>query len=168
MVIAMVFMGISIGTLVPALNYYRIKSDAQAIAGLISLARLRAEADFGHASLICSSTVQPYSCQVQVTTSGSATPVTEPQQRILSSGISFATFGAGAPTIGAGNQSTPAQNMTMTFNSRGLPIDSSGNLVSNYAIYLVSQSGTYYATALQANGQPVVYYWTHSTWQLTQ
>ena len=90
--IAMVFMGISIGTLVPALNSYRIKSDAQAIAGLISLARLRAEANFAHASLICSSTAQPNSCQVQVTTSGSATPVTEPQQKILSTGISFATF----------------------------------------------------------------------------
>jgi hypothetical protein len=103
-----------------------------------------------------------------VTTSGGSA-VTEPLQKLLSSGVSFvSSFGTGAPTVGAGNQSTPTQNLTMNFNSRGLPVDSSGNLITNYALYLTSTDGRYYAVALQANGQPVVYNWESSAWVLTQ
>jgi Tfp pilus assembly protein FimT len=165
--IALVVMGISITALMPTLDSYRIEGDAQGIAGLIALARMRATTNFGHASLLCSATL-PYSCQVQVTTAGSVTAIAEPLRKMLSAGISFTTFGTGAPTLGAGNQVTPTQNMTMTFNSRGLPIDAGGNLVSDYAIYLVSAGGRYCAVALQANGQPAIYTWLNGAWNLTQ
>jgi hypothetical protein len=167
--VATIFLTISIVFLMPSLYSYRIKGDAQAIAGLVAVARMRAEANFAHSSVVCS-TATPYSCQVQVTTSGAGSAVTEPLQKILSSGVSFLTTftGTGVPTIGAGNQSTPTENLTMNFNSRGLPVDTSGNLVSNYAVYLTSTDGRYYAVALQANGQPIVYNWVGSQWVLTQ
>ncbi len=147
----------------PTLDVYRIKGDAGAIQGLISLARMRATADFAHASLICTAGT-PSVCQVQVTTSGAATPVTEPTQQFLSSGVSFATTLPAA----VGNQTVATQNTTMIFNSRGYPLDTAGNLKSDYALYLTDTSGRYYAIALQANGQPAIYSWSGKAWVQAQ
>ncbi len=160
--IVMVMLVVSMPVLATTLYSYRVKGDASSISNMISLARMRAAAGFAHGELVCSST-QNY-CQVQVVSSDGTT--TQEMTRYLSTGVSFSTAGVSA---GAGNQTgAPVQNLTMIFNSRGYPINSSNAVVSNYAIYMQSQDGRTYAVGVATNGQPSLYQYKSGSWSLVQ
>src|SRR5581483_11797587 len=107
---------------------YRIRKDADSIASLANLARMRAASDFARVQVSCSSSTNM--CSLLVWPYGASSGTAESAQTVvLSTGVSF-----GIPTgvtAGAGGQSgeTPYQGSrvqtvanSMFFNSRGQPI----------------------------------------------
>jgi len=94
--------------------------------------------------------------------------VNEPSTIALSSGVSFSTKGATQPpsnTQSAIGQSTACTTKTgsaisgsacITFNSRGIPTDSSGSPTGDSALYLSDGSTTY---AVTVSATPLIRLW---------
>ena len=145
-----------------ALGTYRLRNAVDDIYSQIGMARMRAIGDFAHARLVCSPATN--SCQIDLQKEGGSY---EPEggDVYLPSGVSF---GFGSIANGAGNQSAgaPAQDLTIYFNSRGIPIDSTGaNYVSDYVIYLQSTADQrYYAIGIAADGKPSIYRYGAGSW----
>jgi Tfp pilus assembly protein FimT len=150
---------------------YKIRNDADSIANLINLARMRAAATFSRVEVSCSTTTNQCSLQTQAYKSTTWVADSNQQTVNLSSGVSF-----GIPsglTVGAGNQSagpyqgSQAQSVSyaMIFNSRGLPIGNNGTAVTDYAFYLVGPNNVSLAIAVDGAGKAYVYQLSGSTWQ---
>lgn len=167
-VIAIIF--VMVASAVPTYNQtihaYQIRNDSDNLMGLLMLARLRAASEFARARVTCDSTTGTCSLSTkQISVANWPSTPNEIQKVILSRGVAFA-IPTGA-TSGAGGQSTtsPAQGTTgqanpyfIEFNSRGLPIDDSGNPVGTYAIYITDQQyGTSAAVAVDYSGKAQVY-----------
>jgi hypothetical protein len=113
---------------------------------------------------------------------GATTYTAENQRVCLSPGISFgypaSTPNGGTPPgqSGAGNgpyqgKSGQTNPYTITFNSRGLPIDdTSGSSVGNYAFYLKdAASNTYVAIGIDSSGRASLYTFAGSSyWELAE
>jgi hypothetical protein len=71
----------------------------------------------------------------------------------------MSAFGYGSLTTPAGTQASISQSSVIAFNSRGIPLDSTGNPTGNDAIYLNNGNGVYYAVTVSSSGRV-------SVWQL--
>jgi prepilin-type N-terminal cleavage/methylation domain-containing protein len=161
---------------------YRLRSNVNQVAGIINANRMRGSSAFARVQVNCSGTTScpgsSASCVVSlehflISTNPPTTPTwtqDSPSQTVcLSAGVSFAL----PPTsTGVGGQSTPSQNLTLYFNSLGIPTDSSGNLISTanpIAMYLTEGSGKHnMAIGFATNGRPTVYTLNNGTWVANQ
>ncbi|HVZ16582.1 MAG TPA: prepilin-type N-terminal cleavage/methylation domain-containing protein [Terriglobales bacterium] len=151
---------------------YRIRKDADSIASLANMARMRAASDFARAQMSCSSTTSM--CTLLVWPYGASSGTTETAQTVvLSAGVSFGiptgiTAGAGGQSAEAPYQGSRVQTIanSIFFNSRGQPIanDSIGTAVTDYAIYLVGSDGSSMAVGVDASGRPIVYRLVGTKW----
>jgi prepilin-type N-terminal cleavage/methylation domain-containing protein len=173
-----VAVGVIIGaTAIPSymgyLRNYRANNDAHNIAGLMSIARMRAGADFARAAVSCNSSSTPPVCKVytlqfspSVTGCSPLTAWTlEPQQYVLSPTVVFGIpagmlYGVQGQSLTAPAQVYAGQTSpyTIYFNSRGWPVDCNGNLISNYALYLQDAPGAFnMAVGFDPSGRAQVY-----------
>ena len=139
----------SIPSLRRTLEAYRGSSAVHGLAGQISLSRMRAASDFTRTKLVIDTTNQTYVRQV-MTDKTAGTYATEGGTQYLPQGVSF---GFGSITAPAGGQTSISQTTQIIFNSRGIPIDSSGNVIPTDAIYLNNNAGLYYAVSVNPTGQ---------------
>lgn len=152
----------------------RLRNDAHALANLITMARMRASTEFAHVEVSCTTNVTPAYCVLESSQFPNPTSFvagSEPQQIYLSTGVSFGI----PPTINtnvtnqsvayqgdaAENTPTVTTNPVIPFNSRGLPVDAAtgGTPTGDYALYLVDQTGNYYAVSVNQTGHPSLYRW---------
>lgn len=167
----------------------RIRNDANALANMIVMARMRAATEFTRTEVYCtpSPTSGPALCQMRslqfTTTPATGTWNLEPQTVYLSPGVRFgipSSITTYLPNQGTAYQGDAAQytplassnttNPVIIFNSRGLPIDPNGGstLTSDYALYLTDQTGNYYAISVNLTGRPDLYSFANGVFTLLQ
>lgn len=142
--IILLFIVICVPNFFGVTHTYNIRSSADAIAGLLSVARMTAAQNYSRARVSCSSTTN--TCTLFTESFGGSWPATANgmQAIAIAQGVSLAI--PAAATVGAGGQSggAPSEGATgqtnpyyIEFNSRGMAIsDSTGTAVSTYAFYL--------------------------------
>jgi prepilin-type N-terminal cleavage/methylation domain-containing protein len=148
------------------LQYEQLTGDARGLAHQISLARMRAGTDYTWAQISVNSSETPNSYTLQLCTvkgaSGCTTFSTEGGTQYLSAGDSF---GFGSSSGAAGGQTTAAQTSQLIFNSRGIPIDTTGAPTANDTIYLADTSGRAMAVSVTLSGHVKVWlYAGESNW----
>ncbi len=163
--IFLILAGSAIPYAVEMVQTNRLLGDARSLAHELSLARLRAGTDFTWAEVAVNSAVTPnsYSLKLCTTkaTSSCTTFTAEGGKQYLSSGISF---GFGSSSGPAGGQTAATQTATVTFNSRGIPIDSGGSPTANDTIYLADNDGHAYAVSATLSGHIKIYHYTGGAW----
>jgi len=110
---------------VSTMRAFRASSDARSIASQLALAKMRAANGFTQARLNCDLTANL--CQLEICTSKGAsacnTFTPEGGPILLSTG---STFGFGSITTPAGSQTSIQNTAQILFNSRSIPVDSTG------------------------------------------
>ena len=146
------------------LQYEQLTGDARGLAHQISLARMRAGTDYTWAQILMDSSATPNSYTLQVCTvkgaSSCTTFSTEGGTQYLSTGDSF---GFGSSSGAAGGQTSAAQTSQLIFNSRGIPIDSTGAPTANDTIYLADASGRAMAVSVTLSGHVKVWLYVGGT-----
>ncbi|HEX4785159.1 MAG TPA: prepilin-type N-terminal cleavage/methylation domain-containing protein [Candidatus Sulfotelmatobacter sp.] len=167
--ITMVILAISIPSLSAALQSFEAGGDARGIAGQLSLARLRAAANFTQARVnfnLAGGTYQLEVCTPQ--TGYTCESTTNPPTWTIDGGVhqlsAKTAFGFGSLTTPAGTQTTITQTNFIVFNSRGIPVDATNTATGSDAIYLNNQGGTYYAITVSPSSRINVWQLTGSTW----
>jgi prepilin-type N-terminal cleavage/methylation domain-containing protein len=143
-----------------ALGYYRVSGDARSLSNEIAVAKMRAASTFGRARVYVD--LNGKSFRIETRKNATSNWVAESGTTYLNPQVSFG-YGvvASAPpntqaSIGqapacTNNSEEPIGNTAcIVFNSRGIPIDSSGAPAST-ALYLTDGTGVYAAT-LSATG----------------
>lgn len=179
LLITIVVIAIIITVALPNLNSfnqtYRIRNDADRLASLVNLARMRAVGTFARVEVSCSNTANQCTLQSKPYTATVWAADANTQTIDLSPGVSF-----GAPSgvsVGVGGQSSTAPyegskaqaiSYAMIFSSRGLPIvdNTAGTAVSDYALYLVGPNNSAMAVSADASGKSYIYTLTGSSWTL--
>ncbi len=161
--LSIIVTAIAVPNALNALDAYRVRSSVENIYSQIGLARMRAVGDFAHSRLVCSTSTN--SCHIEVQKEGGSYQQ-EGGDVYLNHGVSF---GYGSVSNGAGNQSgnSPTQDLTIYFNSRGMPIDTNTppGFVSDYVLYVQSSEyAHYYAIGISGNGKPSIYRYDTSSW----
>lgn len=154
----------------------RMRNDANALADLIVMARMRAATEFSRTQVYCtpSPASGPAFCQLKsLAYPGTGSYTAETQTVYLSPGVSFgipSTITTSVPNQTSGAYQGDAQQYTpiaasntahpvIVFNSRGLPIDPNGGTIvtGDYALYLKDTAGSYYAVSVNLTGRPALY-----------
>lgn len=143
-----------------ALKNYQLSGSAKGIANQLSLAKMRASADFTKTRLTFNLSQNSY--QLETWKKSASAFQVEGGVLSLPPGV---TFGYGAITTPAGGQSTILQTTPITFNSRGIPIDSGGVPVGNSAIYLGNAIGHYWAVTASVSGHVKVWRYEGTAWK---
>src|SRR5262249_22371654 len=147
-----------------AVRYAKISGDARDLSNDIAVTKMRAASKFIQARLYVDLTAKQYrieNCAVPQTIP-CPTWTTDPSERwvSLSNTVSFGYSPAGTPplntqtTIGQAavckNNASPPVDVATTaciiFNSRGIPVDSTGNPTGSYALYINDTSFIYGVT----------------------
>lgn len=154
-----------------AVGSYKLAGQAHAIAYQVALAKMRAASSFTRARVFIDTANRTYRLESWNKTTGAWTTEggTEQLPQLILFGLGTAT--APPPdTQGAIGQSPAcldgvlatstaiANSSCVTFNSRGVPIDSTGAPTGNDAIYLTDGSAVY-ATTVSATGMTQLW-WT--------
>lgn len=152
---------------------YRSVGDARSVSEEVSLAKMRAAADFSQARVFADLSTNQYRVEVwnrasscwmtegdTVCSSTYASPNTPPSTLLLTT----VTFGYGSissppsatqSTLGQAPlclkddlTSTYSTSACVVFNSRGIPVDSTGTATSNDALYVTDGNSVYGVTVL--------------------
>jgi Tfp pilus assembly protein FimT len=154
--IGIVLFAIALPALDSTVKNYRISGDARNIADQLGVARLRSGGNFTDVRINFNLANGTY--VREFFNKSNSTWSAEGGTQYLSKSI---YFGYGTITAAAGSQSTisqppavgnPAVNV-IVFNSRGIPIDNSGNPTGSYAIYLNDGGKRYYAVSVYSTGK---------------
>jgi len=163
-VIALI-LSIAIPTAITTLRAFRASSDARSIASQLALAKMRAANGFTQSRLNCDLTNN--TCQLEICTSKGAstcnTFTAEGGPVNLSTG---STFGFGSITTPAGSQTSIQNTAQIIFNSRSLPVDSTGAPTGNYALYVMNQANDIYAVTIYASGRVAVWRYGNGAWSI--
>jgi prepilin-type N-terminal cleavage/methylation domain-containing protein len=163
--IIMVLSAIALPRVNGVVQSYRVGVDARAIASQLTLARVRAGSYNNNARInfnSCSST----SYQLEIYNTGTSSYQLDTNTGVahLSTGV---TFGYGSISTPAGSQSTITNSPCyVIFNSRGIPVDSSGNPTANYTIYVINNQNLCYAVTVLLSGRIQVWEYSGSAWAL--
>ncbi len=148
-----------------ALHFLKLSGDARSLSNEISVAKMRAAAKFTQARIYVDINGKAYYLQTCDTPSTSPCPswTTEGGSTSLSSTVSFGygtistappntqgTIGQ-APTCLDNSGHAVANTACIIFNSRGIPVDSTGSPTSVDAVYINDGSAAY-AVTLAATG----------------
>lgn len=149
------------------LNDLRLRGDARALHNAVALTKMRAAARFSRERIYVDLTDDSYHLQYWDKVAGDW--VNEDGASIeLSTGVTFGYGALGAPppntqsSIGQSspclkNDGTPISNTAcIVFNSRGIPVDSTGGPTGNNAFYVTDGSGTY---AVTLSATPLIRLW---------
>jgi len=144
-----------------SLGDFRLRGDARSLTNAMSLTKMRAASDFTQSRLYVDT--NGLSFQVQTWNKTSASWVTEGGLTYLSQNDTFSFGSTGTPppnSQGAIGQPTAcrtdlnvaiANTACVLFNSRGIPVDSTGAPTSNDVVY-VTDSTAVYGIAISATG----------------
>lgn len=147
------------------LRGYRTLNDARSVASQLALAKMRAENAFTQSRYNCNVTLR--SCQLEICTSkGASTCNTfspEGGPLLLSESV---VFGFGSITTPAGSQTAIQNTNQIVFNSRGIPVTTSGAPTGNYGVYLTNQAGDTYAVTIYATGRVAVWRYDAGVWSI--
>ncbi len=138
---------------------YRLAADARAIASQLALAKMQAAAEFTQAELVVN--LAANTMQIEVYDKASGEFAASGGAYTLSEGDAFSVGGVTSP---AGDQTTLAQTPAITFNSRGVPIDTTGTPTANDALYLIDTNGSCWAVTVSAAGQIGVWQYSGGSW----
>ena len=145
------------------LRSFRASADARGLATELALAKMRAANAFTQSRLDCDFSAN--SCQLEICTSKGTsacnTFTAEGGPLLMSPGTSF---GFGSISTPAGSQTSIQNTNQIIFNSRSLPVDSSGAPNGNYALYLTNQDGDHYAVTTYASGRVAVWQYLSGAW----
>jgi prepilin-type N-terminal cleavage/methylation domain-containing protein len=147
------------------MSAFRASSDARSLASQLALTKMRAANGFTQARLNCDLTAN--SCQMEICTSKGASAcnayTAEGGALALSQNSSF---GFGTITTPAGSQTSIQNTAQIVFNSRSLPVDSTGAPNGNYALYLANNNGDRYAVTVYASGRVAVWRYNGGAWSV--
>jgi prepilin-type N-terminal cleavage/methylation domain-containing protein len=144
-----------------AVGGYRLSGSAHGISYQVSLAKMRAAASFTRARVFIDLSTSTYRLEAwdKVTSHWTADGGTEQLRQPI--GFGFGTIASPPPnTQGAIGQAAPClddasalipNSSCVLFNSRGIPIDSTGAPTGNDAVYL-TDGKVVYATTVSATG----------------
>ena len=155
------------------LRSYRASGDARSISSQMALTRMRSAANFTQARLYFNLDTKSFHIETYNKAAGQFQ--TEGGVQNLA-GID--SFGYGAVTTPAGTQTTIGQapacvdssgnsianTSCILFNSRSVPIDSTGAPTSNDAIYLADGAGGYFSVTVSPSGHISVWRHSGSSW----
>ena len=149
------------------LNDLRLRGDARALHNAVALTKMRAAARYSRERIYVDLTDNSYHLQYWDKAAGDW--VNDDGATIeLSTGVTFGYGGLGAPppstqaSIGQSSpclkkDNTPISNTAcIVFNSRGIPVDSTGGPTGNNAFYITDGSGTY---AVTLSATPLIRLW---------
>jgi len=147
------------------LQSYRALSNARNLASQLALAKMRAANGFTQSRLNCDLTAK--SCRLEICTSRTGSTCNtfsaEGGTLQLAQGTSF---GFGGLTTPAGTQTTIQNNAQILFNSRGVPVDSTGAPTGDYALYVTNQAGEIYAVTVYASGRVAAWRYGSGAWSI--
>ena len=158
----------------------RFRGDAQAVANLAGLAKMRAASRFSRSRLRVDRSANTFAMETWDKTAGAW--VNEGGVNRTSNGVtfSFGTLGAPPPNTQVSIAFSPLctddggadmpNTACIVFNSRGIPIDNAGEPLAGHAMYLTDGSTGVYAVTVTAT--PLIRFWwspTHTaSWQELQ
>ena len=143
-----------------ALNFvkgYRLHANASAIAAQLNVTRFRSTSQYTPYRLGISATAGTSTRQRLSTAYGS--PQTE-ETLPLDRGVRFLTACPVTAKPGTIGSSVTAASSAVYFNTRGLPVDSSGISTNNNVIYLANDNDLYDAVTVSLGGKVTI--WTYS------
>jgi len=152
---------------------YNIKNSADGLVNLISVARMRAAANFSRVEVTCNTTTSQCTLQSKASGASSWSADSNKMTVVLAQGVSFGTpsgvsAGAGGQSSEVPYQGSSAQTISyaVIFNSRGLPIvdNATSTAVSDYALYLLGPNNTAMAVAVDVSGKPTTYTLNGTSW----
>jgi prepilin-type N-terminal cleavage/methylation domain-containing protein len=172
--------GIAIPQAFTAVKAYRLHSDASAIATQLNVTRFRSTSQYAPYRLNIDVSAGTYSMErlcggtassVDSNCSGTSaayqpfsTPQIESGTLYLGTGDSFTTTNPGS-TVYPGTITGGSASTQFYFNTRGMPVDNTGNPVANggAVIYLHNQTNLNDAVVVSVGGRISVYNWVPST-----
>jgi prepilin-type N-terminal cleavage/methylation domain-containing protein len=171
--ISMVLMAIAAPMMGNALGYYRLSGDARALSNAISVAKMRAASDFTQARLFVDLTAGYHLETFKKTPAPNGSWTTEGGTTNLSGTETFGFGGLAAAPLNTQNVitqgvtgSAPCKDVTganiansvcILFNSRGIPVDTTGAPTGAGALYITDGAAVYGIT-ISATGSII-------TWQ---
>jgi Tfp pilus assembly protein FimT len=160
--IALVIVMLWVPSLSKTQAIYRVTGDARSLAEDLTLAKMRAGANFTQERLNLNTTTNTYALEQFDKTASPPAWVSDGGSRYLNAGV---TFGYGSISTPAGSQSTLAQSTLITFNSRGIPVNGSNQPTADDALYIHNSSG-YYAVSVALSGRIQIWKYVTSAWVL--
>lgn len=172
-IIVMITLGEGLPSLQGFLRSYRAAGDAKSISNQLALARMRSAANFTQARLYFSLSSRSYHLETYNKASG---------QFQIEGGVQQLS---GIDSFAYGNLSTPAGTQTVMgqspachdaadntimntacilFNSRSVPVDTTGATTSNDAVYLADGSGGYFSVTVAPSGHISAWRYSGSQW----
>ena len=173
-VVTLVVLGTAIPTIGSVVRSYRATGDAKSISSQLAQTRMRAAAGSTRARLRFGLAAKTFHLEVFDKTTGQF----QAEGGILRLSGNNA-YGFGDITAPAGTQATIeqaaactdaygnpiAQTACILFNSRSIPVDSSGAVTSNAAIYLTDGSGGYFSVTVSPSGRLNLWRYTGPSWE---
>jgi type II secretory pathway pseudopilin PulG len=163
--------GVVAATAVPSttrtLADLRLHGDARSVHNAVALAKMRAAARYSRERIYVDTTTNTYHLEYWDKTASDWKGETDPTVG-LQSGVAFGYGGLSTPppnTQSSIGQAPACKTKTGTdisgtsciiFNSRGIPVDGSGNITGNSALYVTDGSGTYGVTL---SATPLIRLW---------
>jgi prepilin-type N-terminal cleavage/methylation domain-containing protein len=160
MAIISVVAAISVPSLQRTVRTYRILGDTRGIAQTLTLAKMRAAANFTVEALDWDASTATYSMKYFQKTTAQFVPDTFTPPMNLSSGVSIGTP-AGGPSTAVGADDSSGR---ILFNSRGLPVDSSFNLITASQAFYINNGSDYYAVSVTVTGRIQSWKYINSAW----
>lgn len=154
---------IAVPQLTNSIAYFRISGDARSVSNAIALTKMRAASNFAKTRLYVSLSGRWH----RIEKADSSTPpnwTPDGGTTYLSTNTQFGYGSVGAPppnTQGTIAEALPCKDNTgadiantacVIFNSRGVPIDSSGASTSLHAVYLTDSTSSVYGVTVAATG----------------
>ena len=162
-----------------AVKAYRLHSDAAAVAAQLNVTRFRGTSQYTPYRLVITTSVTPHTFQMErlcgntpSSTDSNCTSVYQPRTNPVEGGVqpinvgnSFTTTNPGGTTAYPGTITGGTATTTFYFNTRGMPVDSNGNPLSNggAVIYLTNNSNLTDAIVVSVGGRISTYQWKPST-----
>ncbi len=170
---------IAIPQALTAVKGYRLHSDASAVASQLNVTRFRATSQNTPYRLNIDTSTTPNSFTMErlcgntpVATDSNCTSAYQPRtngieagRQVVSYGDSFTTTNPGGTTSYPGTITGGSAATVFYFNTRGMPVDSSGNPLSGggAVIYVTSRVNLTDAVMVSVGGRIAVYQWNPST-----
>ncbi len=162
-----------------AVKGYRLHADAAAVASQLNVTRFRATSQNTPYRLNIETSTTPNSFTMErlcgntpAATDSNCTSGYQPRtngieagRQVVSYGDSFTTTNPGGTTSYPGTITGGAAATVFYFNTRGMPVNNSGNPLSNggTAIYVTSRVNLTDAVVVSVGGRIAVYQWNPST-----
>ncbi len=162
-----------------AVKAYRLHSDTAAFAGQLNVARFRATSQNTPYRVAITTSALPHTFQMErlcgntpSSVDSNCTSAYQPRTngveggaQLLNRSNSFTTTNPGGTTTYPGTITGGTAATVFYFNSRGMPVDGSGNPLSNggAVIYMTNNSNLTDAVAISVGGRVGTYQWNPST-----